>query len=317
MNTRRSFRPVKHLIRTLAVLSLTGMACGVRADIINGNDPVVARTNGLEFRVDELREEIETLSARDQAVLSANPSLLDKTVRSLVAQRLILNEAQKADWESNPEFMAQMEQLREKVLVESYLNSVSEPSASYPSESELQAAYHAASESLVRPRQMHLAQIYISLPEGSSAEARGESQARLDGLVAQLENPYADFALLAQVNSDERKSATQGGELGWLADSQLQPQVRDAVAMLNPGQTSEPVLLDDGWHILKVLDVREAHAYTLDEVREVLTQRLRARQAQLNRQAYLQRILQENPIQVNELALAGLVPSPVAGAVSQ
>ena len=73
---------------------------------------------------------------------------------------------------------------------------------------------------------------------------------------------------------------------------------------------TDPIRLDDGWHLLKVLEIRESHPLALDEVRAQLTQRIRAERAQANRQAYLARLLEENPLTVNELALSTAFAAP-------
>jgi peptidylprolyl isomerase len=76
---------------------------------------------------------------------------------------------------------------------------------------------------------------------------------------------------------------------------------------LAAGTVSEPVKLDDGWHILKVLDSKDAHTATLDQVRDQLTVQLRAERARLNRQEYLAKLLKDHPLAINEIELAKLL----------
>jgi len=113
----------------------------------------------------------------------------------------------------------------------------------------------------------------------------------------------ADFAAVARELSDEREVAVRGGEIGWLAEEQIVPGIRATVVGLSKGGVSEPVRLDDGWHILKLLDVRAPSVRTLAEVREALVAQLRAERARTNRQAYLSRLLEQNPPAINELTL--------------
>ena len=75
------------------------------------------------------------------------------------------------------------------------------------------------------------------------------------------------------------------------------------------GEVAEPVRLDDGWHIIKVLDIREPYTPTLDQIRSQLAQQLRAERTRSNTQAFLARLLQENPIALNEMALSKLLPA--------
>ena len=86
------------------------------------------------------------------------------------------------------------------------------------------------------------------------------------------------------------------------------PGIRATVAGLAKDQVSDPVRLDDGWHVLKLLDVKPAATRTLAEVRDALAARLRADRAQGVRREYLSRLLEKNPPAVNELALAKALP---------
>lgn len=71
---------------------------------------------------------------------------------------------------------------------------------------------------------------------------------------------------------------------------------------MTKGSTSEPVRLDDGWHILKVLDVKDSYTPALAEIRPQLAQKMRAERARALSQQYVAKLVQEHPIEVNELS---------------
>ncbi len=94
------------------------------------------------------------------------------------------------------------------------------------------------------------------------------ARVRLGELVKKLSRCGADFAAVARAETDEKQEAERGGEIGWLAEEQLMPAVRPVVVRLPKDGVSEPVRLDDGWHVLKVLDVRPAGTSPFAEVRQ-------------------------------------------------
>ncbi len=171
-----------------------------------------------------------------------------------------------------------------------------------PTEADLQAAYEANKSAFLLPRQYRLAQIFIAAAKGDKA-AEDKAKARLDDAGKRLKAKGADFAALAQELSDDKDSGAKGGEIGWLAEPQIAPDIRQAVSGLAKDGLSEPVRLDDGWHLLKLLDTKPAGTAALAEVRDRLAAQLRQKRGQALRQAYLGKLIEKNPPAINELAL--------------
>ena len=66
----------------------------------------------------------------------------------------------------------------------------------------------------------------------------------------------ADFGELAKEYSEDPGSALKGGELGWSDPSIYVPAFREALAGLEPGEYSQPVRSQFGWHLMQLLDRR-------------------------------------------------------------
>lgn len=267
-------------------------------------DPgVVARVGDLDVNLEEIKGALANLDVRELAAVSRDPALLNQVVRSLLVQRLLYREAVANKWDQSAEAKAQLERLRQSAVTESYLQSVSQPPADWPSDPEVQAAYDANKASFLVPRQHRLAQIFIALPKNADADAAAKAQARLDAVKKKLDDKPADFAALAKAESDEKTSGANGGEIGWLTEAQIQPDIRETAIKLAAGQHSAPVRRDDGWHIIKCLEIKEPFTPTLAQLKPQLVQQLRAEKTKANSQAYLAQLLQENPVAINELAL--------------
>jgi len=158
------------------------------------------------------------------------------------------------------------------------------------------------------PRQYRLAQIFIAVPK--AADKTDNDKEKLDGLSKDLHPKEADFAAIARAQSEESQSAAKGGEIGWLTENQIQPEIRLQVTSLAKGTVSEPIRLADGWHILKVLDIKDPYTPTLDEIRPQFIERLRAERARALSQDYVARLLQQTPVSINELGLEKLLNKP-------
>ena len=275
-----------------------------------GSGDVVARVGDANLSGDDIRAYVAALGPREQAALAQDPALLSQAVRMLLANRLVLQEVLAKKWDQQPGVAAQLERVRQSALVELYLEAVSAPPANYPSDDELQATYDANRTAMVMPRQFQLAQIFIASPKDAADKAADDKARKsVDEVQRQLKAPGADFGAVAG-----ETGAKNGGDLGWLAESQLRPEIRTQIIGLSKGAVSEPIRLDDGWHILKLIDTKASYTRTLPEVRDQLVQQMRSERAAMLRRAYLADLLKQNPPVVNELALSSLLNGQVGSA---
>lgn len=104
-------------------------------------------------------------------------------------------------------------------------------------------------------RQTRARHILIKVNELVSSE---EARHKLTGLKERLDNG-ADFAELARLYSNDL-SAAKGGDLGWLYQGDTVPDFEHAMDALMIGATSQPVQSSFGWHLIQVLERKNAEA---------------------------------------------------------
>ena len=104
--------------------------------------------------------------------------------------------------------------------------------------------------------------------EYNAAHILVRTREEIDTVVAELAGgrDFADVA--AQYSLDG--SAQQGGDLGWFGPGVMIAPFEAAVMALEPGQTSEPVETQFGWHVVLLKDTRLASVPALDEIRAEL-----------------------------------------------
>lgn len=69
-----------------------------------------------------------------------------------------------------------------------------------------------------------------------------------------------DFAELARTYSDDKESGERGGDLNWVSPGMLVPPFEQAMNALKPNEISAPVKTQFGWHLVQVLERRQAQA---------------------------------------------------------
>jgi peptidylprolyl isomerase len=259
---------------------------------------VIARVGDSSFTRSDIRTYIASLAPREQAQLEQNPELLGQTVRGLLAGRVVLQQVIAQKWDQQPTVAAQLERVRESTLVELYLQSVSIPPANFPTDEDVQKVYDANRDALLVPRQFELAQIFVAVPKGADKASEENAKRVVEDIQRKLKSG-ADFAALANDNG-----AKNGGDLGWVAEPQIRPEIRSQVMGLAKNAMSEPIKFDDGWHIVKLVDTKASYTRTLLEVRSQLVQQIRAGRAAELRRAYIAELLKRTPPTINEIALS-------------
>ena len=114
--------------------------------------------------------------------------------------------------------------------------------------------------------QVKVRHILIAVPAGSDSKTEEAAKAKAQDLLKQIKGG-GNFAELATKFSDDPGSKTQGGELGWLDRGKTVPEFDKAAFTLAPGQTSDVIKTQFGFHILQVEDKKTAHLRPLSEVK--------------------------------------------------
>jgi peptidylprolyl isomerase len=292
-----SMQPMKRLVIFLILSSVTGL--------IAESPAVLGRIGDIEVTTEQLRESLAGLEGANGNA-AKDPQALGQYARALLLQRLVLQQAREQKWDQDPAVIARMVRAREAALSESYLESKSKPDASHPSEQEIKDAYEANKSKLLIPKSYELAQIFIESPENGDPAAQAKAKSKLEEVRKQLSAKDADFSSIARNSSDEKSSAENGGKIGWLAENQIQPEIRSKLPNLKLKAFSEPIRLNAGWHIIKLLDVREARPPTLDEIRDNLVTSMREEKSRELRQNYITELLKQHPLAINEIELMKL-----------
>ncbi|ARE40664.1 Peptidyl-prolyl cis-trans isomerase PpiC [Rhodovulum sp. P5] len=99
-----------------------------------------------------------------------------------------------------------------------------------------------------------------------------ETREEAEAIIGELESG-ANFVKLAREKSIG-PSGPNGGDLGWFTEGMMVKPFEDAVLKMKPGEVSEPVETQFGWHVIKLNDTRLAEAPRLDDVRADLIEKI-------------------------------------------
>nr|WP_246884100.1 peptidylprolyl isomerase [Pseudomonas chlororaphis] len=250
--------------------------------------PAVARLGNQRVAPEELKALFAALPEPSREQLRGNRPALENWIRTRLAEKAVLEQADAQGWRQRPDVALQTRVATEQIVFRDYLRSVSQVPAGYPGEAELQQAYDVGKAQWQTPALYRVSQIFLAVGDPQALEA---TRKQAQELSKKAQAAPGEFAALASQYSQDPDSARRGGDSGLQPLQQLLPEVRGAVARLKVGAVSDAVQSAAGFHVLKLTEQQPARTATLDELRERLTQALRAQRQEQIAKAYLEGML--------------------------
>ena len=142
------------------------------------------------------------------------------------------------------------------------------------------------------PEEVKVRHILIKVATGADAKTDAAAKQKAQDLLKQIK-AGGDFDALAKANSDDPGSKDQGGELGMIQRGVTVPAFEQAAFALQPGQISDLVKTQFGYHILKVEEKQTAHLKPLEEVKGQILATLTRQQESDQQASYAQQLATE------------------------
>ncbi len=225
-----------------AALALPASADGPDADT------VVATVNGTDITVGHM---IAAKGALPQQYQTLPADALFEGVLNQLIQQTLLSQAMQGEAPKRITLSVanELRAMRAGAVLNSKIADAVTPEA-------LQAAYDARFADAKPTKEFNAAHILVETED----EAKAIRKKLEEG---------ADFAELAKDKSTG-PSGANGGALGWFGPGMMVKPFEEAVIALKPGEISDPVQTQFGWHVLILNETRLKDAPSLDEIKAEL-----------------------------------------------
>jgi len=215
----------------------------------SASDLVIARVNGVDIKQSDLALAEEDVGADMQA---ASPEAKREHLISYLADIIMVTQAaDKKNVADNPDFKRRLAFLRNKLLMGYELQQEAKTALT---DEALHQTYDEAVKSMSGQEEVRARHILV--------EGEDEAKAILEQLKA-----GADFATLAKEKSKD-PGAAEGGDLGYFTKDQMVPEFADVAFKMYPGQLSNPVKTQFGWHVIKLEDKRTRQPPEFEKVKD-------------------------------------------------
>jgi peptidyl-prolyl cis-trans isomerase C len=219
---------------------------------------VVAEVGAEKITLEEVDSLIGNVPKQYQAQALANK---DKLLENIINQKLLYGQALKQNLKEDAAVKKQIEEATKDILVRDYIKKEIEQKVMV-SDADAQAYYDGNKDKFKEPEKVMVSHILV------------DNEAEAKDILASL-NGGADFAALAKEKS-KCPSKDKGGDMGLLAKGQTVPEFEQAAFALQPGQLSEVVKTQFGYHIIKVTERQPEKISSFDEVKDQVKQMLLA-----------------------------------------
>jgi peptidyl-prolyl cis-trans isomerase C len=242
-------------VSTVAAITILLAACGKGQQAVApvaaekpAATPAVAVVDGTPISRDAYDDYLKGL-LRGKPLTDVTADEKNQVLDQMINMQLIAEQADKDGLDKDPDVATRIALLRTQILADAAAQKYVKKNE--PSDQELHAAYDAATDKT----EYHALHILVPTKE------------KADQLVKKIK-AGAKFEDVAKAESTDNSKAN-GGDLGWFTTARMVKPFGDAVKVLKKGEiTTDPVQTQYGWHVIKLLDTRDA---PFDQIKGQLT----------------------------------------------
>jgi len=162
------------------------------------------------------------------------------------------------------------------------------------SDSEAKSYYDNNPTYFQQQAQVKISHIMIRFP--SDQTKKDEAKKKIEDVKKRLK-AGDDFEALAKDISEDPNSKNNGGELGYFSKGELPKSFETAAFALKTGETSDIVESDSGYHILKLVEKKDAKTTTYEEAKDNIINSLKNVKANTAVNGYLTELKNKSTIQ--------------------
>ena len=213
-------------------------------------DPVVMTINGNPV----LRSEFEYSYNKNNSETVVDKKSVADYVPLFVNYKLKVLAAEAAGIDTTSAFRKEFLSYRDQQVRPSFINDDDVEAEARKIYKETQTRID-SNGGLVRP-----SHILLMLKQNATQAEQDAAKLRADSIYTALVKG-ADFADLARRLSDDKGSASRGGDISWVQKGQTVKEFEDVVFAMKKGELSKPFLSPFGYHIVKLMDKQNFFPY--------------------------------------------------------
>jgi parvulin-like peptidyl-prolyl isomerase len=249
----------------IAAALIAAVAFGVSNYFIDkANEVVVAKVNDQKILKSEVEAKLrsafegQNIGGQNQELKIPEIENLPKEVLEILAKEIYLDKeinklAKKSAAGKSSEIKAQIEENKNRILRQAYLDSILKEEIT---DQKISDKYAELSNELTGKKEYLVSHIVTKTKEEAEKIAKD----------LKAKKPLS-FAEAAKKYSIDPESAIKGGELGFVLEDNMLKEISTAINSLKVGEVSNPIQTNFGWHLIKYSESREAKAIPFESAK--------------------------------------------------
>jgi len=184
---------------------------------------------------------------------------------------------------------------RKDIVISNYIEKNIVPSITVTDE-EIKKFYDENRAGLGEEPQVKASHILIGVDSSATPEVKAKAKEKAEAVLKDLK-AGKDFAEAAKADST-CPSKDQGGDLGFFGKGQMVPAFEQVAFALKPGEISEVVETQFGYHIIKLIEKKDAEPPKLEELKEKIATFLKGQKTQKAVYDYVTRLRKETKVEI-------------------
>jgi peptidyl-prolyl cis-trans isomerase C len=184
--------------------------------------------------------------------------------------------------------------IRRSIAIEKLL--VDKKDVEMPTDKEIRKFYDNNQKQFSRPEQVRVRHILVRVQPKAGDETWKKAEKKIGKIRKKATKDSTKFAKLARDKSDG-PSAKKGGDVGFIGRKQFDKNFTDAAFDLEKSKISKPVKTKYGYHIIKLVDRREAETVPFEEVKDRLAKQLKNKRVHKQLQGYVKELRKDAEIE--------------------
>lgn len=278
---------------TVAGLAMTCFFCVAHADAVLVESARVKVTGAdLEARLQRIPEEnrVEVLGSKAR---------IAKLLEDLLVNRILAQQARDAGLGNTPLFRKQMELQEDLLLSKEWLEKQVDALKLPSFDARARELYRLKEKQYEIPAQAHVSHILVD----SNIRSKEEALTRAKEIREKL-SKGASFEVAAEEFSDDPSAKKNKGDLGFFEASKMVKPFSDvAFAMSKPGEISEPVFTQFGYHVIKFHELKPSRMRPFEEVKGEIVDGLRNQYRQEYRQSLIDKAKADPSLKLHEVEI--------------